>query len=142
MEPLSNRVRKENEMKPTMIAPCGMNCELCVSRQREKKKCPGCRGGDGHKPAGCVNCTVRNCPRLPKSGFCYDCGQYCTRLKSLDKRYRTSYGMSMLDNLENLRTLGMEAFLDREKTRWTCPHCGAVLCVHRDICLSCGIKWK
>lgn len=50
--------------------------------------------------------------------------------------------MSMLDNLENLRTLGMEAFLDREKTRWTCPHCGAVLCVHRDICLSCGIKWK
>lgn len=129
-------------MERIMIAPCGMNCELCVSRQREKRKCPGCRGGDDHKPVGCVNCAIRNCVELPEAGFCYDCGQYCTRLKSLDKRYRTNYGMSMLDNLEVLRTIGLEAFLRREKTRWTCPHCGDVLCVHLDSCLSCGIKWK
>ncbi|WP_066688246.1 DUF3795 domain-containing protein [Christensenella intestinihominis] len=129
-------------MEKSMIAPCGMNCELCVSRQRKKKKCPGCRGGDGNKPAGCVNCVIRNCVSLPKSGFCYDCERRCARLKSLDKRYRTKYGMSMLENLEDISESGIEAFVRREEKRWMCPSCGATLCVHRDVCLSCGARWK
>lgn len=31
-------------MKPeeTLIAPCGMNCALCIGYQRPKNRCPGC----------------------------------------------------------------------------------------------------
>jgi rubrerythrin len=58
-------------------------------------------------------------------------------MKQLDKRYRTKYHMSMIENLENIRQNGMEAFLQSEETRWTCKVCGNILCVHRDACPAC-----
>ncbi|MBN2747249.1 MAG: hypothetical protein JXR34_11035 [Bacteroidales bacterium] len=72
--------------------------------------------------------------------FCSDeCEKYpCKRLKNLDKRYRTKYGMSMLDNLENIKSLGIEKFVELEQERWRCSNCGELLCVHRTSCLKCG----
>jgi len=60
------------------------------------------------------------------------------RLKNLDKRYTTRYGMSMLENLENIRVLGIEKFIETEQNRWKCPACGELRCVHRSSCLNCG----
>lgn len=36
--------------KISLIAPCGMNCSICMAYLREKNKCPGCRGNDIDKP--------------------------------------------------------------------------------------------
>lgn len=33
------------------------------------------------------------------------------RLKQLDKRYRTNYNMSMIENLNNIQKLGLKGFL-------------------------------
>ncbi|MBN2275989.1 MAG: DUF3795 domain-containing protein [Bacteroidales bacterium] len=127
-----------------LIAACGMNCRLCIGYLRERNPCSGCfNKDDKNKPKYCRSCIIVNCELLAKteSGFCYDCEKYpCARLKQLDKRYRTKYGMSMLENLEFIKQKGLEKFLQHEKDRWTCKVCGLGLCVHRSSCLNCGTE--
>jgi hypothetical protein len=129
-----------------LIAACGMNCGLCIGYLREKNPCGGCfNKNDKNKPKQCRSCSIVNCEWLAKteSGFCYDCEKYpCTRLKTLDKRYRTKYGMSMLDNLDNINKIGLEKFIENEESRWACKECGAGVSVHRSFCLDCKIEIK
>ncbi len=129
-----------------LIAPCGMNCGLCIGHLRERKPCGGCLGiNDTNKPKACKSCTVVRCEDLNKteSGFCYDCSKYpCRRLKTLDKRYRTNYGMSMFENLHFIKENGLEEFLRLEEQRWKCEKCGSGLSVHRDNCLNCNYKFR
>ena len=33
-----------------------------------------------------------------------------------------------------IRKNGMDAFLDMEKKKWSCPSCGGVICVHDGVC--------
>lgn len=124
-----------------LIAPCGMNCGICIGHLREKRPCGGCfKKDDENKPMVCRSCKIVNCELLAetRSGFCYDCKKYpCSRLKQLDKRYRTNYAMSMLENLESIKTKGLEKFLEQEEEKWTCRVCGSGLCVHRNFCLDC-----
>ena len=129
----------------TLIAPCGMNCRLCSAYTRDKKACPGCRGDNSLKAKSCVSCQIKNCEKLGNAGirYCSGCDSFpCVRLKHLDKRYRTKYGMSMIGNLENIGKLGIRQFIRNEKERWTCPQCGELICVHKPQCISCGYKWR
>jgi hypothetical protein len=32
----------------------------------------------------------------------------------------------------------MDAFLEREKEKWTCPTCDGVICVHTKQCYTCN----
>ena len=128
-------------MNADLIAPCGMNCGLCIGHLRERRQCPGCHGEDRHKPKHCVVCRIKTCSEMTPStqSFCHVCNSFpCTRLRQLDKRYRTKYGMSMIENLENIRDMGIDEFVTRETARWACPSCGAILCVHRTDCMHCG----
>ena len=64
-------------------------------------------------------------------------------LRQLDKRYRSKYGMSMIENLDEIQRLGVRQFVRNQKERWTCPECGAeLLSVHRPQCLICGYAWQ
>lgn len=130
-------------IKTELIAPCGMNCAICMGHLlREKNKCPGCRDGSANKPVSCVRCIILNCGLLKNNNLKYcsaKCEKYpCTRLKNLDKRYRTKYNMSMIENLENIAQQGIRVFVKNEKIRWTCPECGGIICVHRGYCSECG----
>ncbi len=130
--------------QPASIAPCGMNCGICLAFLRDKNRCEGCRIDSKHKPQSCQKCIIVNCELLKKtnSKFCYECEIYpCNRLKQLDKRYRTKYRMSMLENLAYIRDNGLSAFLQLETDRRVCPHCGTVLCIHRQFCLNCKQTW-
>jgi hypothetical protein len=135
-------------MEEILIAPCGMNCGLCSSylaMEHDLKKkgvhktyCAGCR------PRG-KNCAFmkKSCELLGNGlvRFCYECADFpCRRLKRLDKRYRTKYHMSMIENLEYIRDRGMVAFLERETEKWRCPDCGGVVCCHNGVCFSCGLE--
>lgn len=120
-----------------------MNCGICLGRFREKKRCPGCNLQNLDTPEYCRKCSIKFCAKRKNASadFCYVCDRFpCRRLKQLDKRYRERYGMSMLENLEFIKTQGIRAFVRQEKTRWLCPACGSLLCVHRDHCLACGAK--
>ena len=130
-----------------MIAPCGMNCHLCVAFQFKemdinklgfhKKYCPGCI------PRG-ENCTFMkdSCELMAKGSirFCYECKSFpCKRLKALDKRYHAKYHMSMIENLNIIQEFGIEEFLMKESDRWRCTECGATICCHNGLCLNCNI---
>ena len=134
---------KDNQkLSAELIAPCGMNCALCMAYQRKKNHCNGCNLDNTNKPKSCVRCIIVNCElrKQTASGFCYDCPKYpCARMKQLDKRYRTKYRMSMLSNLDFIKTRGMDAFLNLEYQRWTCSTCGELVSVHRENCQHCGI---
>ena len=127
----------------SLIAPCGMNCGICLAYLRETSKCPGCRGTDLNKPKTRAQCKIKKCQTLnnPRSKFCFACGTFpCDRLKHLDKRYRTKYQMSMIENLERIKKLGIKKFVAEEKSRWACSECGGVVCVHKGYCLACRNK--
>jgi hypothetical protein len=110
---------------------------------REKNKCPGCYAEDTEKAISVLKCIIKKCQtiRQNQSGFCYECAVYpCKRLKQLDKRYRTKYSMSMLENLEYIKEKGLHSFVEKENARWRCNKCGGVICVHRGYCFQCGEK--
>jgi hypothetical protein len=121
-------------MKAKHIAPCGMNCGICMAFLREKNRCEGCWYPEcRHK-----KCSIRSCENL-KGKYCFNCSTFpCRRLKNLDARYRKKYGMSMLENLEAIRNNGIRKFVKSENGRWACPHCGGTINVHRHNCSACG----
>lgn len=135
-------------MEDKLIAPCGMNCSLCIAYQAKlydldkqgfrRKYCPGCL------PRG-ENCTHMrdHCDLVGKGQvrFCFECGDFpCKRLKNLDKRYRTKYHLSMIENLNCIKEQGIETYLAKEKTRWRCPECGEIICCHNGLCLNCDLE--
>lgn len=134
-------------MDESLIAPCGMNCGLCVSylamkndlnRQGfHKKYCPGCITRGEH----CL--FMKDQCNLVGNGlvrFCHVCDKFpCTRLKSLDKRYRTKYHMSMIENLVSIQENGMVRFLQAQEEKWRCPECGGNICCHNGLCLHCSV---
>ena len=138
-------MEKTSEIRPFLIAPCGMNCAVCRAHLRKRNPCPGCNAANVNKSAHCIQCRIKNCRELKKtrSGLCLDCAQFpCVLLQHLDQRYRTKYGMSVIENLETIQSRGMNAFVKRERSRWKCSKCGEILCVHSEVCLSCGAKFK
>lgn len=134
-------------MKAELIAPCGMNCGLCIAyqfMQNELNK----QGFHKAYCSGCIsrgkNCTYMkdSCELLGKGKlrFCFDCKDYpCKRLKALDLRYRTKYHMSMIDNLNSIIEQGMDNFLEEQEATWKCPTCGGTICCHNGLCLKCSI---
>jgi hypothetical protein len=81
-------------------------------------------------------------PHSRRSGaFCVVGNSFpCDALRHLDKRYRTKYHMSMIDNLVSIKNSGMKKFLAAQKSRYTCSACGTTICVHKGECVSCGKK--
>ena len=127
----------------TLIAPCGMNCGTCLAFLRDKNKCYGCRVDSAGKLKSRMLCKIKNCTLLAKtsSKFCYDCDIFpCNRLKQIDKRYRTKYNTSFIQNLLMIKESGMSAFLVFESARRSCPECGSVVSVHRNHCLACKLN--
>jgi len=133
-------VKEVSAFGPELIAPCGMDCGVCIAHLRTRNRCAGCGVEDPHKARHCAVCAIKNCEKLPQGvAYCFECSAFpCARLRSLDKRYRTNYGMSMLENLESIRTHGVEAFVAAERVRWRCAHCGELRSVHRRECPNCG----
>jgi hypothetical protein len=134
-------------MKENLVAPCGMNCAVCASylamksnlkkKGIEKTYCAGCL------PRG-KNCAFmkKQCNLLGKGlvRFCYECQDFpCRRLKTLDKRYRTFYRMSMIENLEFIKKHGIGMFLEKEEIKWRCAHCGQTICCHNGLCFNCDL---
>lgn len=113
------------------VAPCGMNCGICRAYLREKNKCPGCRAVDTDKAISVIRCKIKNCDVIQKGKvrFCFECEKFpCAWLKNLDKRYRSKYGMSEIENLENIRDNGIDEFVKSERKKWQSEK--GIFCVH------------
>jgi hypothetical protein len=115
-------------IKKKLIAACGMNCGICMAHLRGKEPCEGCFN-PLPRYKSCLNCKMRNCEK--RSGlFCFDCKDFpCDRLKHLDKRYRTKYNMSEIENLEFIKKHGISKFLEQQTTKYVCKK--GVFNIHR-----------
>jgi hypothetical protein len=136
---------KQNKISRKLIAICGMNCRLCSAYKRKKNACLGCRAEIGSRLSSCERCNIRNCDQAVdgKLLYCYQCESYpCERIKHIDKRYRTKYGMSMIENLGLIKVAGIRKFLINEQIKWNCPRCGQILTVHKPHCLTCQYVWR
>lgn len=134
-----------SRIKKKHIAICGMDCRLCYAYERKKNGCGGCREVPGSRFASCDRCKIRNCEKALAGNFqfCFSCDSYpCEKIKHIDKRYRTRYSMSMIENLALIKSSGMRKFLEAEEVKWTCPRCGEILRVHKPYCLHCQYEWR
>jgi hypothetical protein len=123
-------------MEEILIAPCGINCNICASYLRKKNKCPGCGKRESSFKRKCVviNCEER---KANKSGYCYECEKFpCRRIKRIDERYRR-VGVSNIENLETIKEKGVAYLLKREEEKYKCPECGAVL-ANTKVCYNCA----
>jgi Protein of unknown function (DUF3795) len=134
-------------MEEQLIAPCGMNCGVCASylamKNDLKKKGFGKTSCTGCLPRGKGCFYRRQCVKIDKRDvrFCNECPDFpCRIIKNLDKRYRTFYHMSMIENLEFIKTNGIDKFLEKETARWKCTECGGVISCHNGICYNCGLE--
>jgi hypothetical protein len=127
-------------MNRSMIAPCGMNCAVCIGYLREKNKCPGCNFMDLNSSRYCRECIIKHCPeKKNNTDFCYKCKKFpCLRMKNLDKRYRTRYRTSLINNLLFIKENGIREFLRKEKSKWVCDICKSIISIHRKECSNCG----
>jgi hypothetical protein len=133
-------------MEEILIAPCGMNCGVCsgylAMKNDLKKKGFGKTYCTGCLPRG-KNCYYkRECNLIGKETlrFCYECANFpCRIIKTLDKRYRTFYHMSMIENLEFIKEHGIEKLLKKEEAKWQCSECGGVICCHNGLCYKCNL---
>jgi len=126
-------------MKEELVAPCGMNCSICIAYFGErmdggkrKKRCTGCRIED-------KKCAFlkKKCELLSKKKikYCFECRDFpCRRLKTIDKRYENNYAekISFIENLKFIRDNGIDKFLKKEEKRW--KKGDKVICVHNGKC--------
>ena len=99
--------------------------------------CSGCRPRDKQ----CAFLKKR-CDLLLNNhiNYCYECKEFpCKNLQRIDKRYQNNYKMSMIDNLQLIKSKGIEYFLETEKQKWNCPECNGIICCHNGICFQCGL---
>jgi len=125
----------KSPFRTTLIAPCGMNCAICMTFLREKNRCGGCYAPDR---LCSINCTISSCDQV-RGRYNHSCGAFpCRRLKQLDKRYRTKYHMSMIENLDAIKRDGIRSFVRSERERWSCKACGGTIDIHHYRCSECG----
>ncbi len=65
--------------KADMVAPCGLDCNICSQALLEVDPCPGCSGSDENKPEFCARyCGIILCEQRRKNGYqyCDECPDY------------------------------------------------------------------
>ena len=125
---------------PLMFASCGMNCMVCYKHCCHKRPCAGCLAGGEGKPEHCRKCRIRDCAAGRGLTYCHACPDFpCRQVKALDRSYRTRYGASLIENSLCVRQDGLEAFMERQKKRYTCPACGGIVSLHDSECSECRL---
>ena len=130
-----------------MIAPCGLDCSLCAYAQIKVNPCAGCNGPDDQKPEFCSKgCGIVLCKKRRENGyrFCDECSDFlCLDVMEKETRYADKYPLteSPIRNIRDIRTMGIEAFLKKEREKWSCRECGGPICVHSGICSGCGKRY-
>ena len=126
-----------------LIAACGMNCAVCSKylayvHQLNRPQCPGCRPRNAPCTYLFEKCAGLNQGPTAQAGFCFECEQYpCPGIERMDKRYRENYGMSVIANLDQIREVGLDTFLEDQYNQHRCPTCGGLISVHNRRCFKC-----
>lgn len=131
-------MKMPEKIDPLYLATCGVNCLTCDRHLRARKACPGCLISEEGKQGHCRRCPVRQCARERGIVYCWTCEEYpCKELVALHKMYRTRYDVSLIKNSWQAKEVGVETFMEMERGRWTCKHCGGVVMQQNKRCNEC-----
>ena len=136
-------MKKTGPFSPQLIAPCGMNCAICSRylshlNDLKRSKCIGCRPGNKQCDYLFEKCTGINNVSKGNTSFCFECEQYpCKEIKRMDKRYRKNYKMSVIENLETIRRVGVEKLIEQQYEKYCCQQCGGLISIHNKKCFKC-----
>lgn len=129
-------------IKDIMLATCGMNCAVCykhVGIRKSGKPCEGCLKGDAGKPEHCRKCKIKTCVQEQGYTRCLECeGFPCKLIKNLEKSYNKRYHASLVENSRTAQDIGISAFLEEDRRKWTCAGCGGAFSLHDGVCSECG----
>ncbi len=72
-----------------LIAPCGLNCGICIAYLREKNKCTGCLSDGDGKAYHCSKCKIKLCEEHgnKKFTYCMECEKFpCIKIKKTKQK--------------------------------------------------------
>jgi hypothetical protein len=144
-----------------LVAPCGLYCGACpmylatqenneqrlsasgfgsggLSKMpREDLLCDGCIGG-GRVAVFCLKCAIRDCATSKtKTRRCSECEDFpCSRITDFNNDGMLHHG-EVLENLKQLRAMGIAEWTKHEENRWQCPKCRTKLSWYEPECSKC-----
>jgi hypothetical protein len=164
-----NQAEKRRVLIPTdrehLVAVCGLNCGACpmylgthsndaqkleallkqfASRPTKLAKedllCDGCLGGN-RLASFCRNCAIRLCPQGKTNVVrCSDCQDFpCSRITNFNNDGMLHHA-EVLNNLGQIRKMGIRDWAKYDEERWQCPQCRAPIAWYDKTCSSCGAK--
>jgi hypothetical protein len=147
----------------SLVAPCGLYCGACpmylATQSKDEKKinglvkqfsagpvklkkedilCDGCIGND-RVASFCRECAMRKCAS-GKEGVtrCSDCkDEPCDKVTKFNNDGMPHHG-EVLENLNQLKKMGIAKWAKHEKERWSCPKCGLQMAWYDSKCSECG----
>jgi hypothetical protein len=127
------------------VAPCGILCAACLSFN---KTCLGCASESkdkGQKRKSKWGCKIRQCcyekKTLDSCAYCeyFPCAIINKKLlKSHDGDKRFNYRREVPDNLEKIKSLGINEFIKLKKKEYECKSCGGIVFFYYNKCSQCG----
>ncbi|MBN2379955.1 DUF3795 domain-containing protein [candidate division WOR-3 bacterium] len=98
--------------------------------------CPGCR----NPKSLCTECGIRDCARERSLDHCGICSEFpCSRILAFAGDGLPHHA-DVTKNLELLKEIGEEKWLNKQRERWTCS-CGAKRSWYLKKCPKCGKKF-
>ncbi len=141
------KMKKPDPGPEDLVAPCGMNCAVCSRylssiNNLKRSQCSGCRPGNKKCSYLFGKCSGINSVRKGTStaGFCFECDRYpCKQIDRMDNRYKCNYDVSVKDNLERIRRIGVGRFAKEQYEKYRCSKCGGLISIHNGKCFKCDV---
>ena len=145
-----------------LVASCGLYCGACsiylatqenteqriasiqkqfgsvpIKLSREDMLCDGCLSG-GRLASFCRNCATRECATdKTKTRRCSECAEFpCSQITGFNNSGMLHHA-EVLENLRQLRTIGIKKWAKHEEDRWRCPKCQTTIAWYDPECLKC-----
>ena len=141
MHKVSDSMISKRHIPPT-LAPCGVYCGACPSFG---KSCLGCASNDTNQSRRSKwGCKIRNCCYEEKKfDFCIDCLEYpCKIVKA--KLFKAhiddpmfTYRFEIPGLFGQLKTMGLDKYMEFQRSRWTCENCGGTIKFYIYRCDKC-----
>ena len=133
-----------------LAAPCGLYCGMCtmyrayhdknLALMKEAPKnflealdlpaepsfgdiaCEGCRSSSVF--SFCLKCDIRKCVAEKKVTWCFECEEFpCEKLFD----FQSDWQIPIVDNLREIKKIGVDEWLKKADKRWRCSKCGSPL---------------
>ncbi len=143
-------------------APCGLYCGACsiyvAGRRGDSKRleqiarimaeylgrpvdvkdlaCDGCLSEV--IALQCRDCMLRACAFGKGLTHCAQCSDFpCQRIIDFNNDGMRHHS-EVLDNIQRQRVIGIDAWIEEQKERWCCPHCGCAVDWYTSQCPDCA----